>query len=81
MDYAMENSMRWLGPVFVFGAVSLISMCIWAFLGAVFGEVRMALTLLLFMKGERFFCSTSLARLALSRMLAAVDIVCRKQAR
>lgn len=40
MDYSMENSMRWLGPVFVLGAVSLISLCAWAFVDAVFGEVR-----------------------------------------
>jgi hypothetical protein len=39
LDDVVDATMTYLGPVFVVLAVVLISMCMWAFYQAVFGEV------------------------------------------
>ena len=40
LDAGMERALRWMGPPFICAAVALITMCIWVFVDAIFGEVR-----------------------------------------
>jgi hypothetical protein len=39
-ELVTDNAMRCFGPAFVALAIGLVSMCIWVFFDAVYGEVR-----------------------------------------
>jgi hypothetical protein len=40
LEVGLHQTMRLLGPFFIVAAISLITMCTWSFIEAVFGEVR-----------------------------------------